>query len=604
MEKTAKPEYLVPDSKDSKDHFEEFGHYIRGVQYWAYEVKTTKAGTTYNPVKISNFVGKSLFHLDNGTNNSNRIIKIQRNTGEIHIIEIASSEMKLEAFETILKSKQCSFLGNSNQLKQVFIHWMDYETQAIVIETLGYNAVHDVYAFANAVYTSTGKVLNIDDVGIVHNPEDTTQKFYLPAFGLANRNNTDYEGERKFVYIEGELNFEAWAKLYFEAFENNGAIALLFLILSVFWDIVFSQVGFFPFLFLFGAFGTGKTTLVEFLLRLFGNDFIGTPLNNATQVALSRTIASRNNSIFYLKEYTKDTDEANQDLFLTAYDGSGRATGIKSNDNKTKIAQVKSAIMLDGNELPTAKNAVLSRMILLNFEKNQFSDVQKLAFNKLKLNEEKGFGKVLSEILQHREYFQQNFKRIYNENRKQLRNEKTDDFAERTLNHVALLLTPAKLLEDKLKLPFSYSEITATVIDNAAEQNLLLKETNEVATFWQSFAWNIKNANLMEFDKVMNNRKLSHYHVKQVNLGESILQIKIPAIYPEYVRYCKNNSIHFLDSNSLRMLLTSGAYKSFIPNSQKGRGGAYTDKYFGSCHQFLLEDNEGLLSISDVEINM
>jgi len=604
MRNTNKPEYLVPDSEDKKEHYKNFGHYVDGVQYWVYDVRITKAGTHYNPVKISNFVGKSLFHLVNGTNNSRRIIKIQRNTGEMHIIEITSSEMKPEQFETILKSKQCSFLGNSYQLKQIFVHWMDHEIEANVIETLGYNAEHDIYAFANAVYTPNGKILNIDDVGIVHDPEDSKQKYYLPALGLAHINNADYEGERKFIYIDGKMDFAAWGKLYFEAFENNGAIALLFLILSVFWDIVFSQVQFFPFLFLFGAFGTGKTTLVEYLLRVFGKDYIGTPLNNATQVALSRTIASRNNSIFYLKEYTKDTDEANQDLFLTAYDGSGRATGIKSNDNKTKVASVKSAIMLDGNELPTSKTAVLSRMILLNFEKNQFSDIQKLAFDKLKQNEAKGFGKVLIEILQHREYFKQNFKRIYDENRKQLRNETTADFAERTLNHVALLLTPAKLLKSKLQFPFSYYEISAAVIDNATEQNRLLKETNEVTIFWQAFAWNIKNANLMEFDKVMNNKKLSHYNVKLVNSGERILQIKIPGIYPEYVKYCKNNSLRFLDSNSLRMLLTSEANKSFIPNSQKSRGGAYTDKYFGSCHQFWLENNGGLLSISEVEINM
>ena len=81
---------------------------------------------------------------------------------------------------------------------------------------------------------------------IIDDPENK-KKYYLPAFGLAHINNLDYEGERKFIFVKGELNFEQWAKLYFETFETNGAIAVLFLILSVFWDIVFNQVGFFPF---------------------------------------------------------------------------------------------------------------------------------------------------------------------------------------------------------------------------------------------------------------------------------------------------------------------------------------------------------------------
>ncbi|MGD9930047.1 MAG: hypothetical protein AB7U05_08505 [Mangrovibacterium sp.] len=356
---------LIPDSKEPDQHFNIHGFYISNGKYFTYEIQRK------NKIKIelSNFVGESLFHLVNGTNNTKRIIKIQRSTGETVIVEVQSSEMKLDSFETILKSKQCTFYGNTYQLKRIFANWMDNEVQAHFIETLGWNPEHQVYAFANAVFTSTNRLLPVNEVGIIDDPDNKSKSYYLPAYGLAHLNNQDYDTERKFIYIDGGVQFKEYAKLYFEAFESNGGIALLFMILSVFWDVVFDQIGFFPFLFLFGAYGTGKTSMVEFLLRVFGKDFKGIPLNNATQVALSRTIASRNNSIFYLKEYTKETDEFNQDLFLTAYDGSGRATGIKTNDNKTKVAMVKSAMMIDGNELPTQKTAVLSRMILLHFEK-------------------------------------------------------------------------------------------------------------------------------------------------------------------------------------------------------------------------------------------
>ncbi len=589
----------IPDSSNSEEHFDTYGFYLYGSKYFTFEIK----GKNKIKVELSNFVGESLFHLVNGTNNSKRIIKIQKSTGEIHIVEVQSSEMKLDSFETILKSHQCTFYGYTSNLKRIFANWMDYEIQAHIIETLGYNTEHDIFAFSNALFTSSGKLHQVSEVGIIED-SDNGKKYYLPAFGIAQQNNQDYEGERKFVYAAGEHDFKKWSELYFEAFESNGAISILFLILSVFWDIVFNQVGFFPFLFLFGAYGTGKTSLVEFLLRLFGKDFIGIPLNNATQVGLSRTIASRNNSIFYLKEYTPETDEANQDLLLTAYDGSGRATGVKSNDNKTRVAAVKSAIILDGNHLPTQKAAVLSRMILLNFENNQFSEKQRQAFGQLEKTQDNGFGKVLIEILKHREYFRKGFKKTFDENIKELRSEVSADFAERTLKHVALLLTPAKLLIKKLQFPFSFNEITIAVIENAVEQNRLLKQTNEITIFWQAFAYSIKNNNLIEFDKVMNNRKGSHYSIKLIESGERILQIKIQSIFPEYIKYCKSNNQRFLDANSLRMLLTSKSNASFIPNTQKGRGGAYTDLYFGSCYQFWLEKSENGFSISEVEINM
>jgi len=591
----------IPDSQNQDAELEDFGFYIYGSKYFTKEAKGKKTVK----IELSNWVGSSEFHLVNGTNNSKRIIRIQRNTLEQHIVEVQSSEMKLDSFEVILKSKQCTFYGNTYQLKRIFARWMDNEIQANIIETLGWNREHQNYAFANAVFTAKGKLVKVNEVGIVDDPDDENKKYYLPAFGMAHLNNPDYDGERKFIYIDGTLNFEQWAKIYFETFETNGGIAILFLILSVYWDIVFDQVGFFPFLFLFGAYGTGKTTLVENLLRLFGKDYIGIPLNNATQVGLSRTIASRNNSIFYLKEYTTDTDEANQDLLLTAYDGSGRATGVKSNDNRTKVAQVKSAIILDGNHLPTQKTAVLSRMVLLNFENNRFSDTQRKSFAELERLQDKGFGKVLTEIMKHREYFQKGFKKTFDENMKEIRQVIKADFSERTLKHVALLLTPAKLLIKKLKFPFSFNEITNAVVDNAIEQNRLLKQTDEITVFWTAFAWGVKNGNLTElnFDQYSDNRKQADYNLKRQESGESILQIKLPRVLPEYVKYCKNNNQRYLDGNSLRMLLTSKSYEAFIPTSQKGRGVNHTDVHFGTCYQFRLLSDENGFSINGVEIN-
>jgi len=591
----------IPDTENQEDHLDIYGFYIYGGKYFTVEIQRR------NKVKVelSNFVGSSLFHLVNGTNNSKRIILIQRNTGEAYLIEILSSEMKLETFETILKSKQCTFYGNTYQLKRIFAHWMDNEVQVHIIETMGWNAEYQVYTFANAVFTTSGKILTVDEVGIITCP-DSGNRYYLPAFGQAHINNPDYDGERKFLFLDSEIDFERWAILYYQAFETNGGIAILFLILSLFWDIVFEKVGFFPFLFLFGAYGTGKTSMTEYLLRVFGGDFIGIPLNNATQVALSRTIASRNNTIFYLKEYTPETDEANQDLILTVYDGSGRVTGVKSNDNRTRIASVKSAIIFDGNHLPHQKTAVLSRMILLHFENNKFTAQQREAFNELHRLQEQGWGRVITDILRHREFFAKNFRQTFDENIQELRESLKADFAERTLKHVALILTPARLLYKKLHFPFSFNEITRAVVDNAKEQNILLRQTDEVTIFWQSFAYNIRNGNLVQFfhDLPGSDPKKSHYRLKRDETGESVLQIKLQLVYPEYVRYCKNNNQKFLDSNSLRMLLTSKSYPPFIPNGKKGRSSAYTDFHFGSCYQFRLNLTENEYSINEVEINV
>jgi len=600
----------ISDSEEPKIDYDLFGFYVFGSRYFTYRIQNIKGKTNYLETELSNFVGQSLFHLVNGTNNSKRIIEIQRNTGQTYLIEVQSSEMKPESFEVILKSKQCTFYGGAYELKRIFAYWMDNEQQAEIISVLGWNYTNQFYSFSNGVFdTESCKWNQVDEVGIV---KVNDKKFFIPAFSQSHINDPDYENERKFKYIPGQIGFTKWAELYYKAYGANGAIAIQYLILSLFWDIVFNQVGFFPFLFLFGAFGTGKTSLTESLLRVFGLDFIGTPINNASQVGLSRTIAGRNNTIYYLKEYTQDSDNSVQDLFLTAYDGSGRTTGIKSNDNRTQVAAVKSALMIDGNGLPTQKSAILSRMILLYFQSNQFTKEQREAHKLLQIEQENGLGKVIIDILQLRKDFTHDFKATFEKNIQDLRASDKIDFAERTIKHVALILTPATLLFKKLQMPFTFIELIHEVVNNAIEQTKLLKQTDELTIFWEAFSYNVTKGFLIEFKQELDNGKNAHFRLffgKYYEIDPAaILQLKLNMIYTDYVRYCKNNNQRFLDSGSLRKLLTSESYKPFIKSSQSRKGDTVIVKNFGSCYQFFLEKQESdegvIYSINDIDIKM
>lgn len=587
----------IPDSENPNQDYSDYGFFVREGKYFVYEHSANKKGPP--PEKeLSNFVMESLFHLVNGTNNSKRIIKIQRNTGEIKMIEVFSSEMKPDTFETILKSKRCTFLGSAYHLKLVFARLMDTEIEAIILNVLGWNLEHQVYVFADAVF-SKSEVLKINEIGII---EGFEKRFYLPAFGLANDTNEDYETEKLYRFKPGEIGFMEWSELFFQSFGTNGAIGILFLILSVFRDVVFNQVRFFPFLFLFGDFGTGKTSFVERLLSLFGADIIGTPLNNATSIALSRLASTRINGLFYFKEYTNETDEKAQDFILTAYDGAGRTTGVKSNDNRTKSFPVRSGLIFDGNHLPTQKTAILSRMILLDFQESSFDEAKTFAYDKLKAAAANGLGRVLIEILEHRELFEAKFKEAFTENVKDLKAIHKDTFPERTLNHIALLMAPAKILWSQLSFPFEFLDVLNSITENATNQNNLLKQSGAISIFWESFSNSYKKGLITKFYGY--NSKTSHFNIKETDISNGIIQIKLGNLYPFYVRYCRDNNMQFLDQNSLRMLLTSKSNKEFLPGFQKGRGATYTDKGFGTCYQFAYTKSEDSIYISDIEINL
>jgi hypothetical protein len=312
--------------------------------------------------------------------------------------------------------------------------------------------------------------------------------------------------------------------------------------------------------------------------------------------------STRVNSLFYFKEYTSETDEKAQDFILTAYDGAGRTTGVKSIDNKTKCFPIRSGLIFDGNQLPTQKTAILSRMVLLNFEESKFTSQQVEAFTRLKSEAEGGLGAVLLEILSKRSEFEKNFRQGYNEYIGELKRMKQFSFPERTLNHIALLMTPAKILWKELAFPFDLLDVWTSILENAEYQHNLIKQSGAISVFWEAFSNSYKRGLIILFEG--HNAKNAHFHIKYLDTEQGILQIKLVNLYPYYVRYCRENNISFLDQNSLKMIITSKSNKEFIPGTQKGRGSTYTDKYFGTCYQFLCKRIENSIVISEIEINV
>jgi len=594
FEKTA-----IKESEDDNKDYTVDGFFIKEGIYQTFEMIKGKPVLT----KLSNFTMKSMFHLINGTNNTLRIIYIQGKTGKQHFVDVYSNEMKPESFETILKSKQCTFLGSSYQLKLVFAKMMAEEVEATILHYLGWNVEQKLYVFADSVCTAEDKILYVDELGIIEINKDV--QYYLPAFGFSNINNEDYRSERLYKFEPGKADFKTWASLFFDVFGDNGLIGLLYTILAIYRDVVFNQIGFFPFLFLFGAAGTGKTSFTFNLLSLFGRDTIGTSLNNATIVALSRLVSSRCNSIFYFKEYTTKTDEQAEDFILTAYDGAGRTTGIKTNDNRTRSHPVRSAVTFDGNALPSQNAAILTRMVLLNFQNSIFTSEQTKAFKTLKELTGFGLGNVLKEILKLRPIIESGFRDKYKEVSVKIK-DKALNLPERNINHTALLYSIFELLQNDLTFPFTPEIAEKVIVENAENLNNLLKESSEISVFWQSFSYNLKKSNVVKFEQSngISNKGIAIFRLKYEGADSIILQIKLSVFYPLYVRYCKDNNVRFLDSNSIRMILTSNSNTSFIPSHQKGRSNAYTDKEFGSCYQFKATKTDFGIEINEVEINL
>lgn len=577
--------------KDNEDYY----FFIEKGCYYMKE--TIKGKPTIK--KLSNFLMESVYHLMDGSKESRRLIKFQRNTCEITVNEILSSELTLERFKRVIRSissRGLTFFGNTQQLDHILTYLYDREKNAIAVTQLGYQKEYKAYCFADAVITYENELLFPDKLGIVNNGQNM---LYLAPFSYTNLNNKEYQGQRKFTYKEGSLNFKTWAELIYKAYGINGAIGITYVILALYRDFILELTGFFPFLFLFGDQGAGKSNFVNFFLHLFGEPNHGISLLNSTDKGFSRSLTQRNNALYYLKEYTNTIDKKTVDVFKTGYDGELYTMAQKSNDNKTTTLEISSACMVDGNELPTSEAALFARMIVLNFDDNKFSEENTTAYKLLMKEKENGFCQVTKELLKYRKLIESEFKATFEQVFYKLKPVLTSnaEISDRQIRHIALLLTPIKLFQNKLDFPFQFEKYKDAVIENAKYQDELASSIKDVTIFWEAIAFKLNQP----YSEIMENK---HYIKDPV---KKILYIKFNQLVPYYNDYVKKNNLNDMDSNSLLTLLTSKGNTSFIPNTtQKSRSKSYNKKGFGGCHMFKyddLEDSKGIL-INGVELNL
>lgn len=550
--------------------------------------------------KLTNFLMESVYHLMDGTKESTRLIKFQRNTGEITINEILSSELNLERLKKVIRSissRGLTFFGSTQYLDYILTYMYDREKNAIAIKKLGYQNEYKSYCFADALITEDNTLVYPDKLGIVSHGNTS---LYLPPFAYTNLKDKGYDVERRFTYKGGNLNFNTWAELIFKAYNINGTIGISFVILALYRDIIQGITGFFPFLFLFGDQGAGKSNFVNFFLHLFGEPNHGISLLNSTDKGFSRSLTQRSNALYYLKEYSNAIDKKTVDVFKTGYDGELYTMAQKSNDNKTTTLEISSACMVDGNELPTSEAALFARMIVLHFEDNKFSDESTQAYKTLIKEKEYGFGNITRELLKYRNLIEKNFKIVFEKIFHEIKSQLIDDteLSDRQIRHIALLLTPVKVLEDKLTFPVSFEVFKEAIIENAKKQDEMASDLKDSSIFWNAIAYKI-SSQYSDF------RSGTHYIKDPI---KKILYIKFKLLYPLYVDYVNKNKLHFLEMNSLRELLTAKGNKSFVPNnSQKSRKTkSYTHKTLGSCYMYKYDDTENSkgIIVDGVELNI
>lgn len=459
----------------------------------------TKNGFVYkrsnNPEKedtlISNFTWEILFHIKG--DESTRVIKLKNNENETATIEANGDDLNSpQRFSAIcINSGRFMFYGGKDDLLKMTGILLRHERSAVVFSFLGYQPYYDVFAFSNGIATIDGWKPCNDDGIVEHND----QYFYFPAFSKFNEDKKErFADERKYIHIPGSKNytFEQWKERFVKCYGDNGEVTVCFYLASLFSDIIFNHKSGirFPLLFASGKPRTGKSTIMISLLYLFGEGLIGESLtSNSTFKFLFTQLAKVRNGLVFFDEFKGDIPKI-YDFLKNIFDRRPYGTKQYSNDTKTRITPVLSAVCCCGETLPTGNHAFFTRTISMMFNRSidQRTNEEKENLRLLSSMESNGLTNITVYITKHRAIIEKNFDLLIDSVESEL--ERASDGVQidgRIKKSAIGILTVVKIMIDEKVIDYGtpWPKLLQIWVRVLSAQTQQIQTNTDAAKFWE-----------------------------------------------------------------------------------------------------------------------
>lgn len=527
---------------EDKDNFKEHGFYED-------HIKTQigyyfpSAGVGFE--RISNFTIKPFFQIRKAEN-SKRIVEL-KNPHESKVVIISNkafvSSMMFE--EVVMNEGNFNFTGTKKQYQRIRTKLLNQFPVCMEITTLGWQS-RGFYAFGNGIVD--GNFRKVDECGICHYGKEM---FFLPAFSKIYSDLQDgddpYESDRSFEYKPSGISMRQWATKMQRVHGENGMWSVLHVIATIYRDFIFSVNNYFPILFNFGVPQTGKSTCARSSNAVFFGHQPAFFLPSGTPVAFNRRLARVKNAVAWFDEYSNQIEEKRFQSLKGSFDGTGHEKGTMTTDNKTITSKINSAPIISGQYLPTRDgNALFSRCAILYFSiKREDRTVEdEKEFEELVEWERKGLSDIIVEVVKYRDYFVSNYTTEQFEMNSLIKKDLSGQPHEgRVMGNWSLFMTIAKMMIDKLHLPFVFEDVYKFGLVNIIKQSEQIGDSNDLAGFWKmveylSFQGMIK----ISEDYVVETRtslKIRESKDKEVTIdlgsGEKVIFIKFSKIHAQYM---------------------------------------------------------------------
>jgi len=292
-------------------------------------------------------------------------------------------------------------------------------------------------------------------------------------------------------------------------------------------------------------------------------------LNAGTNVAFHRHVATYRNAVAWFDEYKNDIDPKRIQSLKAFYDGAGHSKGEYTNDNRKKEVPVNSACLIGGQDLPTNDNALFKRIILLKFNKTEFSESEKDNLDKLRGMERKGLSHITTQLLKQRKNVEKSFQEVFDFTRREFDNQlKNEDVETRISRNFLIPIAMYRLLDIEFKFPLPYQELEKVALDMIVSQSSMISNNKETQVFWDIV------------ESLLDDRKLIE--------GEDFKIQSVPEITVKDGKGEK--TIHFKEATELLYIRMNRVHKFYLEAHRKQYNKTGMDK--GIMEHYLRESKE------------
>lgn len=534
----------------------------REFQKWGFYEHNNRISiqTKYGIEEISNFVMKPVFHIEGSE--SRRVYELINFKGYKIVVDLDMQEMtSIQAFRRNIEGRgNFIFSGTDAQFTRIKSKLYEETRTCSLIKVPGWQK-EGFWAWSNGITTEKG-FSEIDEYGVI---EFNKNNYFIPAFSSVYIDNKSvFISERKFLFRDRKISMFEWSCLFQEVFGDNAKIGICFWIAAIFRDFVLFLNKNFPILNLFGPKGTGKSQMAMSLSCLFGEQQTPFNIHNGTKAGLAEHLQQFCNAFAWVDEYKNNLDYDKIETLKSVYDAIGRNRLNEKLQKQTTL--VNSAMILSGQEMPTADVALYSRLIFLLFNKTDYSEAEKKSYDKLKNLERDGLAHLSHQIIVHRAHFEKEFYNNMDFVISDIFNELKEEFIEdRILRSWCTIAAALRTMQNKVNFGFGYSDIRSIVIDGIRNQNSQVSKSNEIGQFWDLIEALYDENTLIEgwhFRVTPMDKIKTSTSEKQFKEPKLILRFKFNSIAKIYAESCRKSGLKPLPSDTLSYYLKNS--KAFI----------------------------------------